>query len=112
MEAQQHELYEYARNRIKQKKHLFYHFVLLCIGSGFLIVANNWLGFYSETTWWTWAVTVWIFLFILHIVKVFVIDSFMNKNWERNHIDKLVLKQSKKAEQLRNDLENSKQTAE
>jgi hypothetical protein len=32
----------------------------------------------------------------------------MNKNWERAQIDKLMLKQTKKIEQLKNDLENSK----
>lgn len=34
----------------------------------------------------------------------------MNKNWERAQIDKLMLKQSKKIEQLKNDLENSNPT--
>ena len=71
MEAEQHELYEYARDRIKQKKGLFYHFVVICLGSLFLFIANKWLGLYPEKTWWTWAVTVWIFLFILHVIKVF-----------------------------------------
>ena len=112
MEAEQHELYEYARDRIKQKKGLFYHFIVLCLGSIFLVIANKWLGLYAEKTWWTWAITVWIFLFALHSIKVFVIDSFMNKHWERDQVDKLLLKQSKKVEQLKNDLENSKSAAE
>lgn len=112
METQQHELYEYARDRIKQKKSLFYHFVLICLGSVFLIIANKWLGFYSDVTWWTWAVTIWIFLFILHVIKVFVINNFMNKNWEREQIDKLMLRQANKIEKLKNDLDNSKPTAE
>ncbi len=112
MEAEQHELYEYARDRIKQKKGLFYHFVLLCLGSLFLIIANKWLGLYSDKTWWTWAVTVWVFLFILHVIKVFVISNFMNKHWEREQVDKLMLRQAKKIEKLKNDLENSKPTAE
>jgi hypothetical protein len=34
----------------------------------------------------------------------------MNKNWERAQIDKLMLKQTKKIEQLKNDLENSNPT--
>jgi hypothetical protein len=37
-----------------------------------------------------------------------ITDSFMNKNWERAQIDKLMLKQTKKIEQLQNDLENAK----
>lgn len=112
MELAQHELYEYARDRIKQKKRLFYHFVILCIGSIFLIVANKWLGLYSGITWWTWAITVWAFFFTLHVIKVFVIDSFMNKHWERDQIDKLMLKQNKKIEKLKNDLDNTKPSAE
>ncbi len=110
MERDQHELYEYARNRIKQKKRLYFHFIVLFLGSIFLFVANNWLSFYPEKKWWIWAVTIWIFLFMLHVIKVFVTDSFMNKNWERAQIDKLMLKQNKKIEQLKNDLENSKST--
>ena len=112
MEVEQHELYEYARDRIKQKKGLFYHFVLLCLGSVFFIVANKWLGFYPEKKWWTWAVAVWVFLFALHVIKVFVINNFMNKNWEREQVDKLMLRQSKKIEKIKNDLDNSKPASE
>jgi hypothetical membrane protein len=105
MEKEQHELYEYARNRIKQKKRLYFHFVLLIIGGIFLVVANKLLGFYPETNWWVWAVTLWVFLFILHIIRVFITDAFMNKNWERTQIDKLVELQAKKIEKLNADLE-------
>ena len=44
--------------------------------------------------------------------KFFVINNFMNKHWEREQIDKLVLRQGNKIEKLKNDLENSKSTAE
>ena len=108
MESNQHELYEYARKRIRQKKLLFSHFMLLCIGTLFLFIANHGLSFHDELNWWIWAVAVWCFLFIFHVIKVLVTDSFMNKNWERAQIDKLMLKQTKKIEQLKNDLENSK----
>jgi biotin transporter BioY len=90
MEKDQHELYEYARNRIKQKKILYFHFVLLILGGVFLFIANKWLSFYSDVDWWIWTVTAWIFLFILHCIKVFITDAFMNKNWERTQIDKLI----------------------
>jgi hypothetical protein len=77
-----------------------------------LFVANKWLSFYPDRTWWTWAVVSWIFLFLLHAIKVFIIDSFMNKNWVRAQIDKLMLQQSKKLEQLKNDFDNAKPSAE
>ena len=108
MESNQHELYEYARDRIKQKKGLSLHLIVIVIGSLFFYVANKWLSLYPETNWWIWVVTLWVFLFIFHTIKVFITDSFMNKNWERAQIDKLMLKQTKKIEQLKNDLENTK----
>jgi amino acid permease len=108
MEKDQHELYEYARDRIKQKKRLYFHFILLFLGSFFLFVANKWLSFYPEKNWWIWAVTIWTFLYILHFINVYVVDTFMNKNWERTQIDKLMLMQTKKIEKLKNDIENSK----
>lgn len=35
MENNQHELYEYARRRMKQKKRLYFHFILFFVGSIF-----------------------------------------------------------------------------
>ena len=108
MEKEQHELYENANRRIKQKKRLYFHFILLLVGSGFLFIANKWLNVYPEKNWWIWAVTIWGFLFILHVIKVFITDSFMNKNWERTQIDKLIDKQTQKKEKIQDDIENPK----
>ncbi len=112
MDSNQYELYEYARDRIKQKKRLYFHFMVLIIGSIFLLAANKWLSFYPEYTWWTWAVASWLFIFLLHFINVFIVNSFMNKNWERTQIDKLMLQQTKKKEQLKNDLDNTKTPTE
>lgn len=108
MDNSQHEIYEYARRRIRQKKRLYFHFILFFIGSLFLFVANKWLHAGDPTDWYMWAIAVWAFVFILHFIQVFITDSFMNKNWEREQIDKLMLLQQKKMEQLKNDLENKK----
>lgn len=105
MDTEQHELYEYARKRIQQKKRLFFHLVLFLVGSLFLFVANKWLHAAEQYDWYIWAITVWLFILILHLIKVFVTDSFMNKNWERTQIDKLILQQQKKIGQLKNDIE-------
>jgi hypothetical protein len=107
MEKEQHELYEYARNRIKQKKQLYFHFILFFIGSIFLLISNKWLNIYPEKLWWICIVAIWAFFFTLHFIKVFITNSFMNKNWERSQIDKLMLSQKKKIEQLKNDIENT-----
>jgi hypothetical protein len=112
MEPEKHELYEYARKRIRQKKRLFQHFIMLGIGSLFLFFANHILSFHNETNWWVWIVAIWFCVFIFHLIKVLVTDSFMNKNWERAQIDKLMLQQTKKIEKLKNDIENSKPTIE
>ncbi len=100
MDKEQHELYENARKRIQQKKRLYYHFVLLVLGSLFLFVANVLLKFGEPNLWYIWAVTVWIFIFVLHFIKVFITDRFMNKDWEREQIERLLLKQVQKIKHL------------
>ena len=106
METDQHEIYEYARRRLKQKKHLYFHFVFLLIGSIFLFVFNKVLNIGEPTNWYIWAITAWLFVFILHFIKVFITDSFMNKNWEREQVNRLMTMQEKKLEQLKNEVEN------
>jgi len=93
MEKDQHKLYEYARRRLRQKKVLYFHFVLLVIGSLFMFVANVLLHYGEPKTWYIWAITIWIFIFILHFIKVYITDRFMNKDWEREQIERLMNKQ-------------------
>lgn len=106
MDQSQHEMYEYARRRIKQKKSLYFHFVVFFLGSIFLFIINKWIGINKESNWYIWLVTIWMFIFILHFIKVFITDSFMNKNWEREQINRLMTMQEKKIEQLKNEFEN------
>ena len=106
MEKEQQELYEYARNRIKQKKVLYFHFVLLIIGSIFMFIANHYfLIFGFSSNWSAWVITACLFLFILHFIKVFITDRFMNKDWEREQISRLVDKQQRKIDQLQTKVE-------
>ncbi len=79
MENAQHELYEYARKRIKQKKRLYFHFVLLLVSSLFMFIANKLLNIEEQYDWSLWVCTAWCFFFILHFIKVFITDRFMNK---------------------------------
>ena len=58
------------------------------------------------TEWYLWIITAWLFLFILHFIKVFITDRFMNKDWEREQIDRLVALQKKKVEQLEAQITN------
>lgn len=107
MDTNQHELYEYARQRIRQKKRLYFHFVVFFTASIFFLTLNFLLNTFPEVNWALWVITIWFFLFILHFIRVFITDSFMNKKWEREQIDKLIAKQQRRLEQLEKDLENN-----
>ncbi len=110
METEIHEQYEYARRRLKQKKRLYYHFVMFTLTSLFLFIAAHFFDIGINYTWCIWIITIWLFLFILHFIKVFITDRFMNKNWERDQINRLVALQQKKITQLQLKIEedNSK----
>lgn len=106
MEQNNYELYENARKRIKQKRHLFVHFVLFFVGSIFLLVIEKLFNVgATQPNWSYWIILVWAFLFILHFVNVFITKRFMNKQWEREEIDKLIEKQKRKIEQLQKKVE-------
>lgn len=96
MENNQYELYDYARRRVRQKKRLYFHFIFFLVSSIFMIIINKFLKVGVEYNWLVWAIIGWSFLFILHFIKVFITESFMNKNWEKQHIEKLVTIQRKK----------------
>lgn len=109
MDQSQHEQYEYARQRLKQKKRLYFHFVIFVLTSIFSIVVNKLLKIYYEYHWFMWVITILSFIFIMHFIRVFITDSFMNKNWERTQIDKLIQKQERKIEQFQKDLDQKNQ---
>jgi len=110
MDTLQHDQYDYARKRIRQKKNVFFHFVLFFVGSIFLLILNKAMNIGEPQNWYIWAIIGWGFLFVLHFIKVFITDSFMNKNWERHQIDKLVSLQQKKIEKLKLEAEEQLKT--
>jgi len=95
---EQHEQYENARKRVKQKKRLYFHFVVFVLGSIILTVLNKALHIGEEfiTNWYLIAVTIWTFLFLLHIVNVFITNRFFGKEWERIQTEKILAKHDKK----------------
>ncbi len=108
---EQHEIYENARSRVKQKKRLYVHFVLFLVGSVFLIVLNKVLKV-GETfieDWFVWAIILWLLLWVLHFVNVFVFKRFMDKDWERKQTEKLVLKQELKIAKLEKEIAHEAQ---
>jgi phosphotransferase system glucose/maltose/N-acetylglucosamine-specific IIC component len=110
MEKNQQELYEYARKRVKQKKRVYLHFILFFVGSIFLFITNKWLDVDPQTDWYLWAITAWAFLFVLHFIKVFVTESFINKKWEQEQIEKLVARQERRIGQLEKKIDNDNTT--
>ncbi len=102
---EQHELLEYAHNRIQQKKRLYTHFVVFIIGSAFLFLINKALKFGGTHNWFVWAILLWAFLFAFHFLNVFVTQKFMGKDWERKQREKLVFKQKERITELQKKIE-------
>ncbi len=93
IDKDQLELIENAQKRIKQKKRLYAHFVIFLIGAIFLIVANTVLGIGKDfklfgIDWFVFGILFWLFLFIYHLLNVFVTQKFMGKAWEKKQLDK------------------------
>lgn len=106
MEAKdQHLLYEEARKRAKQKKGLYFHFVLFLIGSVFIIALNKYLGVMPEYDWYLWVVIAWLFILVIHTFNVFVINRFFGGEWERKTTESLIAKHEKKSLKLEKKLE-------
>ena len=107
IELAQHEQLEYAHSRIRQKKNLYRHFVLFLIGSVFLVLLNKVLKYGETYDWAYWVILLWFFLWVLHVVNVFVFNEFMGKTWEREQREKLVAKQQQKISQIKKEVEKA-----
>ncbi|WP_376777001.1 2TM domain-containing protein [Flavobacterium covae] len=83
MDVNQYELYEYARLRIKQKKRLYIHFVIWFTVSLFLLFISYILNTFSNPNKVFWIIVIWTFFLVLHFIRVFITERFMNKKWER-----------------------------
>lgn len=98
LDLEQRELYENARKRTLQKKRLFQHFVIFLVGAVLLIILNVVIGYKEEFmplgyNWFVWAILIWTFFFLIHLINVFVTSSLMGKEWEQRQMEKLVQKQ-------------------
>lgn len=101
----QYEQHEYARKRVKQKKRLYFHFILFLIGSVFFIILNKILKFGEEYNWFVWAIVTWLFFLTLHFVNVFITNTFMGKEWVQKQTERLIQKQQNKIKQLEKKVE-------
>lgn len=105
MEKELQEQYEYAHQRLGQKKRLYYHFIILIVGGVFIYLLNEFYIANAPHQWPILLIVFWLFVFVLHFFKVFVTDKFMNKAWEREQINKLILEQQKKREELKKSIQ-------
>ena len=53
-----------------------------------------------QTPWFVWAILLWTFFFLIHLINVMVMSKFMNKEWEQKHLDRLVAKQKVRIAEL------------
>ncbi len=103
IDSEQREQYDYARRRIKQKKNLMRHFITFLVGCILLIIINPVLGYGNETffqDWFVWVILIWTFIFLIHLLNVFVINRFMGKEWEDRQLEKLKIRQAEKISEL------------
>ncbi|MFO8146738.1 MAG: 2TM domain-containing protein [Bacteroidota bacterium] len=110
LDTEQREMYEYARKRALQKRRLFQHFVVFLVGAVLLIVINVVIGYREDFKplgydWFVWAVLIWTFFFLIHLLNVLVIDSFMGKQWEQQQLERLVRKQRDRIEEMQKKVE-------
>lgn len=92
------------------KRRLFQHFVVFLVGAVLLIVLNVVIGYREDLKplgydWFVWAVLLWTFIFLIHLLNVLVIDSFMGKQWEQQQLERLVRKQRERIEELQRKVE-------
>ncbi|PTX63719.1 dihydrofolate reductase [Kordia periserrulae] len=106
IDKEQLALIKTAQKRIKQKKRLYYHFVIFLIGSALLVLINIVLGMGKDITlfganWFVWAVFLWLFAFLFHAFDVFVTNKFMGKEWEAKQLETLVAQQENRIAELK-----------
>tara|TARA_B100000579_G_scaffold62503_1_gene45791 strand:+ start:734 stop:1627 length:894 start_codon:yes stop_codon:yes gene_type:complete len=106
IDHEQIELLEYAQKRIRQKKFLYYHFVLFLFVCAITLSLDYVFNIASdvnllEYSWSFWVVFSWFFLFIFHVFNVYVTGRFINKSWIKNQKNKLIKIQKLEIENIK-----------
>ncbi len=100
------EQYEYAKQRVKQKKMLFFHFVVFVLGSLLMFCVNTFVQDPAvSSVWWPYAIGIWSFFVFLHAVNVLIVNRFMGKKWQDRQIEILIDKQQTRIKELRASVE-------
>lgn len=106
IDVEQHEFFENAQRRIKQKKRLFQHFVIFLLVSVFVFALGKLMG-YGLSDWWIVGVLAWSLLLVYHCINVFIISPFLGKDWERKQREKLISIQKQKIQKIQDEIEKS-----
>ena len=106
IDQEQLELIKKAQKRIAQKKRLYAHFVLFLVGAAFLLALNLVFKFgedqrYLDLDWSVIVVLIWFFFLAYHFISVFIVNKFINKDWEAKQLAKLVEKQKQAIEEIK-----------
>ncbi len=106
IDHEQIELLEYAQKRIRQKKFLYYHFVLFLFVSAIVLSLDYVFNIASDIillkySWSFWIIFSWFFLFIFHVFNVYVTGRFINKSWIKNQKNKLIKIQKLEIENIK-----------
>ena len=103
-------LIEYAQQRIKSKKRLFFHFFFMAFVLLSAVIAN--LVFdvkkeyiFFELNWSYWLCITWLIVFFIHTFNVFITNRFMGREWEKKQMKVLVNKQQVKIAEIKAELE-------
>jgi dihydrofolate reductase len=111
IDKEQLELIQNAQRRIRQKKRFYTHFIVFAIFALIFFTFNVGLGLADEIMiatlpWSVVIIFVWFVLLFWHFVNVFLINTFMGKNWEQQQLNKLVSKQQVRIEKIKKNLKS------
>lgn len=105
LEREQHEIIEKAQRRIKQKKGVYRHFVFFLAGSLLFIVLNKVIKVGEPSNWFVWAVSIWFFIFLIHLFNVYLLSSFLDQEWERQQREKLIGIQKRRIAEIQSEID-------
>lgn len=113
IDAEQREQYDYARRRIRQKKNLLRHFIFFLAGSILFIILSALLHIGEDIfgkDWYIWGILIWLFFILIHVSNVFLLNTFMGKEWEDRQLVKLKNKQAERIAKLQKQVESEFKT--
>jgi dihydrofolate reductase len=110
IDEEQIKLVENAQKRVKQRKRLFYHFSVMLFGIATLLIINILFNIKDDIEpynfpWSYWISIFWVLILLAHAYNVYITNRFMGKDWEKEQIKKLVLKQELKISKIKTELE-------